>query len=171
MPTMDQQRLDLRNATEAAPYCFVESGLDNVFLVGVQYRVDGDQQSADIPSVDDLLKEIARVIVTQADALTGEELRFVRKSMGLPAKRLAEALDVLDTTFSKYENGHMPFPLALSKLVRLIYVIVSSDAQLTGQATRISLAGKEKRWEASVDHRKRIIATLDAQSHWQVRAA
>jgi transcriptional regulator with XRE-family HTH domain len=156
-------------ATEMKPYRFVESGLQNVYLIGVEYRhtADYELQSADIPGLNDLLAAIARVIVTKTSPLAGDELRFLRKRMRIAAKHFAEVIDVDTSTYSRYENGRAEFPESLSKLVRLIFIAVAKDAQLSDAAETLSLQAPRK-WSAELDHEECIIATRDANSHWQV---
>ncbi|WP_299283949.1 helix-turn-helix transcriptional regulator [uncultured Tateyamaria sp.] len=50
--------------------------------------------------------------------LNGSEVRFLRKSINLKAKELAEKLDIDPAHLSRIENGHLAISVVLEKLVR-----------------------------------------------------
>ena len=85
------QQVDVRMSTERKPYHYVGAGLSNVYLIGVAYRVDRATalQSADIPSLPALLDAIARVLLTKRAALSGDEMRFLRKRLRMASKDFA----------------------------------------------------------------------------------
>ena len=78
-----RRNFETRHATYENPYRFVESGLPNVYLVGIDYRVcqSCKLQAADIPALDDLMVKIARVVVRQESPLSGAEIKFLRKRL------------------------------------------------------------------------------------------
>jgi hypothetical protein len=86
----------VRMATAAEPYHFVGSGLGNVYLVGVEYRVDlrNGLQSAVIPCLPSLMEAIGKVLVEKSTALTSDELRFLRKRLRYASKVFAKLVGV-----------------------------------------------------------------------------
>ena len=69
-------------STEAEPHHFVGSGLDNVYLVGVEYEVDAAAlQAATIPCMPNLMEAIGKVLVENTTPLTADEVRFLRKRL------------------------------------------------------------------------------------------
>lgn len=70
-------------ATVEQPFHFADSGLPNVYLVGIKYFVcDCGSVVAEIPAVKQLMQLIARDIVESSSDLTGAEVRFLRKRLG-----------------------------------------------------------------------------------------
>ena len=57
------------------PYHFLDSGLSNVYLVGVRYWVcdECNRQAAEIPALQGLMSAIAKSVVMKPALLTGEE--------------------------------------------------------------------------------------------------
>lgn len=53
------------------------------------------------------------------DKLSGSEIRFLRKAMGMPSKALAESLNVTPETFSRWENDKAPISPGAEKMLRL----------------------------------------------------
>ena len=72
-----------RLATLNAQYHYVNSGLSNVYLAGVKYRVcrECNKQEADIPALKQLLESIARALVEKRSKLNGPEIKFLRKRL------------------------------------------------------------------------------------------
>jgi DNA-binding transcriptional regulator YiaG len=102
-----EAELVVRRATAEEPYHFVGSGLGNVYLVGVEYRVDAQtgEQSAVIPSLPSLMEAIGKVLVEKHTALTGDELRFLRKRLRYASKMFAKLVGVSEEQYSRLENG------------------------------------------------------------------
>lgn len=71
-------------ATNAKPYHFLDSGLPNVYLIGVKYWICSEcgAQSAEIPAPEQLMNVIGESVVMKPGILTGQEVRFLRKRAG-----------------------------------------------------------------------------------------
>src|SRR5262245_49847642 len=88
-------------------YRYIESGLNNVYLTGVtifecpKCKVEVPE----IPNVRNLHLCIATLIIENPGKLTGEEIKFLRKSLGVKAKDLAAKLGYEPEAFSRFENG------------------------------------------------------------------
>ena len=91
------------------PYHFVESGLSNVFLLGIPYVECADcrEKSVEIPEIQQLLAVIARRVVKKEAGLTREEFRFLRKAAELTQAAAAEELSVDRTTVVRWESGEI----------------------------------------------------------------
>ena len=64
---------------KAAPYQYLESGLDNVILLnGFEFRQTPYGRVLTIQNVEGLHKSIAKVLVEKQAPLTGKEFRFLR---------------------------------------------------------------------------------------------
>lgn len=51
--------------------------------------------------------------------LNGQEIRFLRKALGMSAKKLAESLEITVETVSRWENNKAPIGPSYEKLLRL----------------------------------------------------
>lgn len=125
-------RMVEKQATTKSPYHFLDSGLSNVFLVGIKYctcSVCG-AMSAEIPAPLQLMKVIAESIVMKRGILKGEEIRFLRKRMGKKAADFAALLGNSPEHLSKLETSKLPVSEPLDKLVRLTYGVFCDDHDL-----------------------------------------
>ena len=86
----------IRKATMEEPYLYSASGLDNVFLCGIEVRwcKRCRSESPIIPKFDQLHDLLARNVLRKPARLAGKEIRFIRKHVGLAAKKFAARLGV-----------------------------------------------------------------------------
>ena len=118
-------------ATEDKPFHFLDSGLDNVYLVGIKYFVYADGKvTAEIPALKRLMKLIAKDLVYSPNPLSGSEIRFLRKRMGLKAVDMATSLLIEPESLSRIENGHQDAGIHLDIVTRLTYCSGSGDDEL-----------------------------------------
>ena len=97
-----------RVATESEPYRYDLSGLKDVLLFGIkvlQCPACGFEAPI-VPRVAELHEVIARIIIQKPVPLRGEEIRFLRKHAGFPARKFATLLGVSPVYLSRVENGH-----------------------------------------------------------------
>lgn len=124
-------------ATEDVPFHFVDSGLSNVYLVGIKYYTcECGRVLAEIPAIKPLMRLIARDLVTRPESLSGEEIRFLRKRAGMKSADFAKLLGVEAETFSRYENGKQVASESVDKLIRLAYALNCDDAELSETVRR-----------------------------------
>src|SRR5262245_22272975 len=101
---------------------YVESGLPNVMLHGVEVRrcaACGEEEVA-IPNIAGLHACIARLIAARPSAMTRQELRFLRLFLGRSSQEFAKLLDVAPDPVSRRENGERDIPRTVDLVVRLI---------------------------------------------------
>ena len=67
-----------------------------------------------------LHKAIATEIVEQTTRLTGEEVRFLRKYLGLSGGDFSRRIDVTPTQLSRWERGHEKMSRMAERLLRLM---------------------------------------------------
>lgn len=102
-------------------YHYVESGLDNVFIEGLEPVIDDDgDEVITIPYVAGLHAEIARGIVTRSGTINGAELRFLRTEMGLTQSELATKVNVDGQTIGRWERGEHPIDKNAETVIRRI---------------------------------------------------
>jgi transcriptional regulator with XRE-family HTH domain len=133
-----QQTLTEHLATDEHPFHFVDSGLENVYLVGIKYFTHPDGRIvAEIPALKQLMRLIARDLVLSKTDLTGSEVRFLRKRLGKKATEYCKYLGLEPETLSRIENGKQPISSATEKLARLSYAILSEESDLYDRARTI----------------------------------
>ena len=118
----------LRKSTFAEPYHYTESGLPNVFLVNVDvYRCEQcGIEVASIPHPRELHLLIVTSILVKPSAMTGDELRFIRKTLMMQPKEFADLLAVETQTILDWQNAKT-LNKQSDSLVRFIF------AKLLGQ--------------------------------------
>lgn len=142
------KNLKQHTATSARPYHFLDSGLPNVYLIGVKYRVCAKcgAQSAEIPAPEQLMNVIAESIVMKPGILTGREIRFLRKRAGKKAADFAALINKTPEHYSKLETGSLPLQEPTDKLIRLTYGLLSRDKELL-----IRISARFEEWLKSID--------------------
>jgi transcriptional regulator with XRE-family HTH domain len=100
-------------------YHYLESGLDNVFISGIQPVVDDEGDDVVmIHAINLLHAEIAGGIIGSDGKITGAELRFLRSEMGLTQADLGRLLSVDGQTIGRYERGDTPIDATVETLLR-----------------------------------------------------
>lgn len=80
-----------------------------------------------VPDLNGLNIAIAVTRVKLSVKLSGDEIRFIRKTMQLSAKDTATFLDVSPETVSRWENDKLPMTTANEKIFRLMAYFALSD--------------------------------------------
>jgi transcriptional regulator with XRE-family HTH domain len=128
---MSEVKIAEHMATEEKPFHFVDSGLDNVFLVGIKYFVHSDGRVvAEIPALKQLMQLIAKDLVFCPTVLSGSEVRFLRKRLGAKSSVMADHLRVEAETYSRIENAKQSVSPQMDLIVRMVYCILSGDDEL-----------------------------------------
>ena len=108
--------------TERKDYPFLESGLDNVVLVGLEVRTCNNPECGEelpvIPKLSELHRVIAHTLARQPQKLRGSEIRFLRKYLGLSGNDAAKTLGVAPETLSRWENEQSSMGVSVEKLLR-----------------------------------------------------
>lgn len=117
------------------PYRFTASGLPNVYLLsGVKIERDADYgELVSIDHLPDLLMAIAFSLVSKPERLTGAEMRFLRKRMGMTQADLARELWVSEQTVANYEKGKTEVGPADRALRFLFLADVVDDDEAAGE--------------------------------------
>jgi len=106
-------------------YLFRESGLKNIVLVNAEI-IKCDKCGNEDPvlaKMDDVMKTIALALVNKPSALCGEEIRYLRKYLGMSGDTFAGYLHTDKSVLSRWENNR---ELVGSKSDLLIRAIVLS---------------------------------------------
>ncbi len=151
-----------KHSTESEPYHFVGSGLENVYLVGVDYEVTDDQlQAAEIPCLPKLMEAIGKVLVEKKTPLSADEVRFLRKRLRFSSKKFAELIGMSSEQYSRVENG-AKVTATVERVVRLLYAALAELSPSESQEVATTL------WTAGLNHEERIVACRDGADGWVV---
>lgn len=107
---------------EKGTYRFRESGLDNVVLKEIEIvkcPACGNEDPV-IPNLDGLLRVLAVAIVTNRFPLTGAEVRYLRKYLGMSGEQFARILHTDKSTLSKWETGAVNIGSKSDLLIRAV---------------------------------------------------
>lgn len=143
-------------------YHYTESGLTNVWLMnGYTIRKTKYGEGVSIHDVEGLHRALAQALANKPH-LTGMEVRFLRKEMGLSQRGLGELLGVTDQAVALWERkGRLP--KTADRLLRLIYVEHDKgNAPIRSTIQRIN--------DMDSQDQDQIIAE-EARSGWKTRMA
>ena len=120
-------------------YKFTDSGLKNVQLVGVDLIKCNECGNVDpiLPGMTSLMQCLARAVISKPWKLAGEEIRYLRKYLGMTADAFGKHLGVDKTTVSKWENDHDPISDTSDRLVRAVALAMGEGLLAdSGEAVR-----------------------------------
>jgi transcriptional regulator with XRE-family HTH domain len=153
-----------REATVERPYRYDLSGLDNVFLAGITvYECPRcDIRVPVIPRIAQLHDVIAKGLLFKEGALSGREIRFLRKNAGMSAKEFARYIGIDSSHLSRIENGKLEhFSLATDKLARAVVAARSGTSGVRELLLELKKRAKGQQLEL-----------FEVQKdHWQKRQA
>lgn len=140
---------------------YITCGLDNVWLSnGYRYGESPYGSTIAIADVPGLYKAIALTVATKPSALSGPEIRFLRKHMELSQESLASMIGIGVQSVAAWEKGRSPIPRPSEKLLRLIAIGYDN-----GHAT-IRRAIDELNIDDCTKHRERLVFR-DQGDKWQ----
>ena len=100
-------------------YHYLECGLPDVWLVnGYEWVPTSMGRALRIRSSDELDKAIQRSVVMRPGRMTGREFRYLRRSLDLSQRALADMLGNDEQTIALWEKRRGP-PLWADRLIRL----------------------------------------------------
>ncbi len=93
-------------STHEHPYNYNLSGLSNVLLSGITvfYCTKCGFDMPEIPRIVELHHGITRYLVDKETHLTGEEIKFIRKSLGYSLKNFSELVETPQETLNHIEK-------------------------------------------------------------------
>jgi putative zinc finger/helix-turn-helix YgiT family protein len=104
-------------------YKYLESGLDNVKLINFAvYECDCGEEIPIIPNIEGVHNLIGLMIVKSKRLLLGQQIKYLRKELGLKAVDLAKLLGVYRVTVSRWETGKESIGTANDRLIRVLFI-------------------------------------------------
>src|ERR1700683_3336672 len=121
------------------PYQYMESGLDNIWLVGGVEFVDRPSgREVKIKNIEGLHREIGRILTEYKKNLTGREIRFLRPEMLLLQASLAKLLEVSEQTVHRWESGKADIQKSAESLIRLYYRAKFESVELSDALNKLA---------------------------------
>jgi putative zinc finger/helix-turn-helix YgiT family protein len=143
---------------------YEECGLKHITLAGVKVarcpRCGNYEIS--IPHVEELHRLLVRVLIEKTTRFTGDEVRFLRKSLGWSGAGFAKHMGVAVETVSRWENDAVPIGPQADRLLRFLV----AQGRLTTRYPTERLA--------KIDPKKATatrVTLVAHDEHWSVRAA
>lgn len=161
-------------ATSEAPYHFADSGLPNVYLTGIKYYICEVCKwiKAEIPAIGELMNALARALVEKQSPLSGTEIKFLRKRLGLKAIDFAGMVNVTAEQVSRWENDHNPPSGSTDRFIRIAYSFMSGDRKLKQLAQKMQ--NEFQKWSTSIQgggRTERITAEHKRNNQWEAEAS
>jgi putative zinc finger/helix-turn-helix YgiT family protein len=122
-----------RKSTMDKPYRYEMSGLDNVFLAGIEVRFCSGcgVEVPIIPRMAELHQKIAKFLLSKQDLLNGKEIKFLRKNAGIPQNEFAALIEIDASHLSRVENGKTDnLGAATDKLARAVVLAAGNGEDL-----------------------------------------
>jgi len=112
-------------------YRFVESGLKNVLLLGIELIRCPRCKNVDpvIPFVNRLMQVLAAAVAGKPCKLTGDEVRYLRKYLKMTGEDFAAVLGTDKTTVSKWENNEQELGERADRLIRAVALILGEGLE------------------------------------------
>lgn len=117
---------------ENVPY----RALAGVTLVGVEVSrcaTCGEAEIA-IPRIEALNRSLGAALIAKASRLTGDEVRFLRKSLGWSARTFAARMGTSPETVSRWENGKQSMAQSSERLLRVLVAIEVPIEEYTSES-------------------------------------
>jgi putative transcriptional regulator len=107
-------------------YHYVESGLPNIWLDGVEKHETAYGPATSIPALEQLHHAIGLTIARSNHQMTGAEVRFLRTELDLSQRTLAGLLDVQENTLRRWEQGSVSIPGPAQRALAGYYIEVTT---------------------------------------------
>jgi putative transcriptional regulator len=147
------------------PLHYLECGLDDVYLLsGYEVEQTSYGEGISIKNLDQLHTAIGDYLTRKKKALTGKELRFLRKQLDLTQSHLGKLLGLSPQQVARWEKGESEISGAAEILIRALF-IQHSDGQLDLKGLMKALEDLD---EPMTEERMSFEKTHDG---WKVRIA
>lgn len=119
-PTCALAKIPLERAVRA-----YDSTLPDIEIDGLEHGVcpNCGEVIIGIPRSQELDSLILQALLNKPSSLAGNEIRFLRRSLGLKAVELGNALAVNEQQVSRWETGKRPMPAAADRLLRMLVAV------------------------------------------------
>ncbi len=148
---------------------YPESGLSNVWLMNVPAWVcPNNHEEIEIPAVTQLHELLAHMIIRKPASLVGQEVRFLRRRVGLAAKDFAPKIGLSAVRLSQLENMREGIPKRVDLLIRLSIaaLIAARDSKPFPNDLAPFIDQLEQAWDIG-SHRLRHRDCAEPNHEWE----
>ncbi|MEE9219306.1 MAG: hypothetical protein V3U98_09610 [Acidobacteriota bacterium] len=164
------EKMISRKATVDTPYVYNLSGLRRVFLCGITVNLcpKCGVKMPLIPRIEELHNVIMLDLVREARSLKGDEIRFLRKHAGFPAKKFAVLLGISPEHLSRVENSvDKSLGASTDKLAR--FLVLSARKEEQARESLLELAEQLVESERGAEAEEPPLFEL-VRNHWRSAA-
>lgn len=155
----------LSGEKDKAPLHYTACGLDDVYLLsGYNLEKTPYGDGVTVKNLDELHRAIGRFLASQKKALSGKELRFLRKQMNLSQSELGKLLGLTAQQVARWEKEESEISGSAEMLMRALF-IEHDGGDLNLQA----LAEKLDEMDDTAANKKSFFAPTD--QGWEARLA
>jgi putative zinc finger/helix-turn-helix YgiT family protein len=147
---------------------YPESGLTNVQLANVPVWVCANgHDELEIPAVTQLHELLAHLIIRKPASLTGGEIRFLRRRIGIQAKEFAERIGLTPVALSRFETGKFRVSRRTDLLIKLsVAALIAARDNKPLPADLVPLLNRLEAWDIG-SHRLRHVDSAPPECEWQ----
>lgn len=152
---------DVTTSRASRPY--TQAGLHRVVLADIETRVCAScgSEAVVIPDIAGLHRTIARALVLKLGRLAGEEIRFLRKYLGLSSGTFADLVGTEDDVVLAWEGSTKKLPMRTDVALRALIVarqpvtaypaekIAKAAARRSSDPVHIRVSKKRNDWRAT----------------------
>ncbi len=141
----------------SAPY----DALPGVVLKGVRINEcpDCGEREVEIPRITELNRVLSRVLLCQSTRLTGPQIRFLRKHLGLSGTDFARRMGVSKSTVSRWESDKQKIGSSNDRLLRMMVAYEEPVEDFTDRLPNV--AGE------APDNRNMRVNVREADQRWK----
>jgi len=157
--TSNQCECGGKQVSSRKDYKFVESGLDNIVLKNIEVLECPKCKSISprIPRHNSLLRTIALALIAKPYPLSGPEIKYLRKFLGMTQEEFAKYIPSDAAVLSRWENDVQPVGSQSDRLIRLI-------ALGLGEGLKQKAASVIRMFETMHESRKKIRVTVQPET-------
>jgi transcriptional regulator with XRE-family HTH domain len=151
---------------------YPESGLNNVLLFNVPvWKCANGHEEIEIPAVTELHELLAHMIIRKPAPLVGEEVRFLRRRVGLTGREFAAKIGLSSVRLSQIENKKTGIHKRGDLLIRFsMAVLISGRDSKPFPSDLAHLVDQlEQTWDVG-SHRLRHNEEAPADQEWEEAA-
>jgi putative zinc finger/helix-turn-helix YgiT family protein len=147
---------------------YPESGLGNVQLGNVPVWVcPKGHEEVEIPAITELHELLAHLIIRKPASITGPEIKFLRRRIGIQAKDFAERIGLTPVALSRFETGRNHVSRRIDLLIRLsAAALLAARDNKPFPADLAPLVDTLEAWDIG-SHRLRHVDSAPPEHEWE----
>lgn len=147
---------------------YPESGLSNVQLINVPiWTCSNNHDEVEIPAITQLHELLAQMIIRKPATISGPEIKFLRRRIGIQAKDFAERIGLTPVSLSRFETGARPVSRRVDLLIKLsVAALISARDNKPFPVDLAPLVDTLEAWDIG-SHRLRHLDSAIPEHEWE----